>query len=367
MNLDLSETQQLLQATVRDFLERELPFGRVRELERPENAGRHDDTLWREIGRQGWLGLAVSEARGGAAASLVDVGLLLEELARRAAIVPALETLLAARALDRSAPSDVADAWVPKVLAGDAVIVPALFEESGAGETPTLLADSEGRLRGEKAFVDYAQGASHFLVSASGAEGVGLYLAYADAPGVNVETLRSIGRTPLAAVRYEGVAAQRVAGAAALEEMLLLGRALAAVQCVGSMSQALDMTVAYACVREQFGKPIGSFQAVRHHAANMAMQVASSRSLAYEALFALDAGSGNGAAELVAMAKASASRAAPWVLMLAHQIHGGNGVIEENDLYFFTLRGKERSLAWGTAEECIEVLAEHAGAPAEFL
>ncbi|MGI9432936.1 MAG: acyl-CoA dehydrogenase family protein [Myxococcota bacterium] len=366
MNLDLSETQELLRTTVRGFLERELPFERIRELERPEAEGRHDEVLWKELGRQGWLGLGLSEARGGAEASLVDVGLLVEELARCAAIVPALEALLVARVLDRHAAAAVADEWVARILAGEAVVVPALFESGRTDRAPAVEVDSDGRIRGEKAFVDYARSAGHHLVSARGSDGVGLYLADARAAGVTPEALRSIGRTPLAAVRYEGVPAQHVAGADALDEMLLLGRALAAVQCVGSMSRALEMTVAYACVREQFGKPIGSFQAVRHHAANMAMQVASSRSLAFEALFALDSG-WESAAELIATAKASASRAAPWVLMLGHQIHGGNGVIEENDLYFFTLRGKDRSLAWGTADECLEVLAESAGSPAEFL
>jgi len=88
----------------------------------------------------------------------------------------------------------------------------------------------------------------------------------------------------------------------------------------------------------------------------MAMCVVSTRLLVYEALFAL-----------VASAKASASRAAPEVLLLAHQIHGGNGIIEENDLYFFTLRGKERLLAWGSGEECLELLSASVEAPAEFL
>jgi alkylation response protein AidB-like acyl-CoA dehydrogenase len=165
-------------------------------------------------------------------------------------------------------------------------------------------------------------------------------------------------------VRYEGVPARRVAGAAALAALVRLGRALAAVQCVGAMEQALDATVRYARVREQFGRPIASFQAVRHHCANMAIRVASARLLAFEALSALDAGTASDAQ--VALAKASASRAAPEVLMLAHQIHGGNGVIEENDLYFFTLRGKERSLAWGSAEECLAVAAAAVAEPAEW-
>jgi alkylation response protein AidB-like acyl-CoA dehydrogenase len=147
--------------------------------------------------------------------------------------------------------------------------------------------------------------------------------------------------------------------------VVLTARAFAAVQCLGSAQEALDQTLAYAKVREQFGRPIGSFQAVQHHAANMASRVASSRFLVYEALHALDRGAAT--PRQVAFAKASASAMVPEVTMLAHQIHGGNGVIEENDLYFFTLRGKDRSLAWGSAEECLNEAAADVEASQEWL
>jgi alkylation response protein AidB-like acyl-CoA dehydrogenase len=205
--------------------------------------------------------------------------------------------------------------------------------------------------------VDYGQSATHHLVAARPEAGgePGLWRVDARSAGVACEPLRSIGRTPVCHVRYENVPAEPVAGHEALAEVVRVGRALAAVQCVGSMQQALDMTVAYANVREQFGVPIGTFQAVRHHCANMAIRVASARGLAYEALDALDRGAATDAA--IALAKASASRSAPEVVILAHQIHGGNGVIEENDLYFHTLRAKERSLAWGSFDECMEIVA----------
>jgi len=362
MNLDLDETQELLKNSVRDYLQRELPFDRIRELER---AGAADATLWKGIAEQGWLELIFSEARGGAGASLVEVGIFVEELARRAAIVPILEVAAAGRTLERFAPAEVVDELVPGVLAGTAVPVPALLEATDREGEVALAVGADGRVSGEKTFVDYGQWATHHLVSARDGQGPGLFLVEAGTGAVRCEPLRSIGRTPLAAVRYSGALARRVGGADALAELVRTGRALAALQCVGSMGQALEMTVAYASVREQFGKPIGSFQAVRHHCANMAMRVASTRLLAYEALFAIEAGGDVDA--LVAAAKASASRAAPEVLMLAHQIHGGNGVIEENDLYFFTLRGKERSLAWGSGEECLELLSAGVEAPADFL
>jgi alkylation response protein AidB-like acyl-CoA dehydrogenase len=359
VNLDLTETQTLLQETLRSYLERELPFDRIRALERE---GGCDEVLWKAIVGHGWLALPFAEAHGGGGGSLVDTGLLALALARRAAIVPILEVVAAGRVLQDHGGAEGAE-LVRATLAGEARPVPAILEASDRFDSPALALES-GRLRGEKAYVDYGHLASHHLVAARAGGEPGLCLVDAAGPGVACEPLRSIGRTPVCAVRYEGVPARRVAGAAALAALVRLGRALAAVQCVGAMEQALDATVRYARVREQFGRPIASFQAVRHHCANMAIRVASARLLAFEALSALDAGTASDAQ--VALAKASASRAAPEVLMLAHQIHGGNGVIEENDLYFFTLRGKERSLAWGSAEECLAVAAAAVAEPAEW-
>jgi alkylation response protein AidB-like acyl-CoA dehydrogenase len=347
MNLDPTETQLLLQETVRGYLEKELPLDRVRALER-ENSW--DEGLWRAVCQQGWLALPFAETHGGGGGSLVDAGLLVEEFARRAAMVPILEVLVAGRVLQDHAGGELVEA----LLEGSALPVPALLEASDRFGDVGVRVEA-GRLSGDKSFVDYGQFASHHLVSALDGEEPALFLVETAAGGVECSPLRTIGRTPQCGVRYSDAAARRIAGPEALADLVRLGRALAAVQCTGSMEQALEQTVAYAKVREQFGVPIGSFQAVRHHGANMAIRVTSARLLAFEALSALEAGTASD--EQVALAKASASLAVPEVTMLAHQIHGGNGVIEENDLYFFTLRGKERSLAWGTAEECLAVAA----------
>jgi len=359
VNLDLTETQALLQETVSGFLEREVPFDRIRALERE---GGFDEALWKAVVDQGWLALPFAEALGGAGGSLVDTGLLVEALARRAAIVPILEVVAAGLALQDHGGAEGREV-ARAALAGAARPVPAILEASDRYDAISLSLEG-GRLTGEKAYVDYGHLATHHLVAARAGGEPSLCLVAASGPGVGFEPLRSIGRTPVCAVRYEGAPALCLAGGDALAALVRIGRALAAVQCVGSMAQALDATVRYARVREQFGRPIASFQAVRHHCANMAIRIASARLLAFEALSALDAGSASDAQ--VALAKASASRAAPEVLMLAHQIHGGNGVIEENDLYFFTLRGKERSLAWGTADECLAVAAAAVAEPADW-
>jgi alkylation response protein AidB-like acyl-CoA dehydrogenase len=361
MNLDLDPTQELLRDTVREFLRSEVPLDRIRALEREQ---RWDDTLWKALCGQGWLGLPFAEASGGGGGSLVDAGVLVEEVARRAAIVPLVEALACGIALARFAPGPAAEALVSGLLSGSIVPVPALLE-AGDRFGEVALALDGGRVRGEKRFVDYGQFATHHLVAVRDRGELALCLVDARASEVSASPLRTIGRTPSAVVRYDGARAERVAGSTAADALVLVGRAFAALQCVGSAAQALDQTVAYASVREAFGRPIGSFQAVKHHAANMATKVAASRHLAFEALHALDAGRATRAQ--VALAKASASRMAPEVTILAHQIHGGNGIIEENDLYFFTLRGKERSLAWGSVDECLAEVAATVHEPVDWL
>jgi len=361
MNLDLDQTQELLRDTVREYLRAEVPLDRIRELERE---GRWDESLWKALCGQGWLGLPFAEAQGGGDGSLIDVGVLVEELARRAAIVPIVEALACGVALAREATGASTDALIAGMLAGSVVPAPALLEASDDFARVTLEL-SGGRLRGEKRFVDYGQFATHHLVAARERGEVALVLVDARASEVEARPLRTIGRTPCASVRYDDARAERVAGPAAVALLLQLGRAFAALQCVGSAAQALDQTVAYASVREAFGRPIGSFQAVKHHAANMSIKVAASRLLAFEALGALERGTASTAQ--VAFAKAAASRMVPEVTILAHQIHGGNGIIEENDLYFFTLRGKERSLAWGSVDECLAEIAATVHEPVDWL
>jgi len=354
MDLELTQTQQLLRDTVQQYLEQEVPFDRIRQLEKDR---RSDEALWKAICDQGWLGIAVSDSFGGAGGTLVDLGLIAEAVARRAAIVPILEVGCCAHVIERHAPPDRAGPLLAGLLEGQVVVVPALLEDDDRFDVCTTRIDEHGRVHGHKSFVDHAEIATHHLVRADGADGPALVLVETGGAGVASTALVNVGWTPSFRVVYDGAPGEvLVEGEVAVEMLLRLGRALAAVQIAGAMAESLDGAVAYAKVREQFGKPIGSFQAVRHHCANMASRVASARLLAFEALSHLDAGHAD-AGRAAAVAKASASRAAPEVTMLAHQVFGGNGVILENDHYFFTLRARERASAWGTVDECLAVLA----------
>jgi alkylation response protein AidB-like acyl-CoA dehydrogenase len=358
MEIDFDETQTLLRDTLRDFLEKEVPFSRVRQAEKSRAA---DAALWDALAKQGYLASAFPASLGGGDGGCVEAGLLVHEVARRAALVPVVEVLASALTLHRHGEGARAKSAVAEMLAGQAVVVPAVLEASDRFTDVALEVASDGTLSGEKRYVDYAELATHHLVAAK----AGLYLVDRRDPGVKLASTPAMGRIPQATVRYERARAERVAGAAGLRFLVNAARALTSAQILACMEKSLEMTVAYTNVREQFGRPLATFQAVQHHAANMAMHVESSRFLVYETLDALERGTATD--EQVALTKASLSRSVPEVTMLGHQLHGGQGFIEENDLYFFTLRGKDRSVAWGTAEECLEVVAREADRPARWL
>jgi alkylation response protein AidB-like acyl-CoA dehydrogenase len=355
MNLDLNETQLLLRDSLRALLEKEVDFDQVRACEKERRA---DAALWDRILELGWLGSPFPAEQGGGDGGLLAAGILVEEIARRAAVVPVVEVLASALTLLRAGSGPAARDAVRRSVAGELRAVPAVLEAGDDFEALRCEVAADGTLRGEKCFVDYAEFATHHLVAARRGGSLGLYLVDARDPAVKAVRKDAIGRTPQSTVRYDGVASQAVGGAEAVAELVRIARALTSVQILSCMQVSLEQTVQYTRVREQFGRPIGTFQAVQHHAANMAIEVESCRFLCYEALDALERGTASD--EQIAIAKAAVSRAVPEVTMLGHQLHGGQGYIEENDLYFFTLRGKDRSLAWGTLDECLAVVARNA-------
>lgn len=351
MDTTLSETQRLLRDSVRDYLQNEVPFDRIRELER---AGGIDQPLWEYLQGAGFLGLPFSERHGGEGGELTDTAILLEELTRRACIIPFLETTAAALAIERHGDEAVAAEVVPAVIGGSVTVAPALQRATpGNGAAPRV---ADGALTGEVRFVDYGAEVTHHLVEATEDAEPGLYLVESRADGVTTESLSTIARTPVAHCTYEGAPARRAGGAEALRFLHRAGRALCTVQCLGNAQQALDMTVEYVGMRVQFGRPIGSFQAVQHHCANMATDTLAARFLAYRAVWNLDQGLASD--REIAKAKALASRAATEVTMQAHILYGGIGYTEEYDLHFFSRHGKERALAWGSADECLRLAAD---------
>ena len=351
MDTTLSEAQRLLRDSIRAYLRNEVPFDRIRALERD---GGVDQALWDYLQGAGFLALPFAASRGGAGGELTDDAVVLEELTRRACVIPFMETIAAALAIERHGDATIADEIVRGVSGGTVTIAPALQSAPTAnGAAPRVVA---GALSGERPFVDYGADVTHHLVEAVADGESGLYLVDARGEGVTAEPLSTIARAPVARCSYAAAPVRRAGGGEALRFLRRAGRALCAIQCLGNAQQALDMTVEYVGMRVQFGRPIGSFQAVQHHCADMATQTLGARFLTYRAVWSLDQGIAGD--RQIAKAKALASRAATEVTMQAHILFGGIGYTEEYDLHFFSRRGKERALAWGSVDECLRLAAD---------
>lgn len=359
--ISLSETQQLVKDAIKGYLERKVPFNRIREV---EVSGDYDRNLWNDLIDNGWLGLPFPEEVGGQGGELTDFGVLLEELQRRAVLVPILETIVSGVTIARYGDSAAASDIVRKILSGKATLSPAILEESDCFDDISLEA-SGGKVNGEKFFVDYGQHVTHHLVAAKEGGDIGLYLVDANSSEVQASALVNIGKVPQANIIYTGAPATRVTGADGFRFLVCLGRVLSAVQCLACSQQALDMTVDYVGVRVQFGRPIGTFQAVQQHCADMATHTLATRFLVYEALWMLDRGTATDTR--INIAKTQAARTASYVPMQAHHLHGGIGIVLEYDLHFFSLRGKQASLSWGSTEECLAKVADTIEEPEQWL
>ena len=375
MDLELDPEQRLLVASARSFLARACPIAHVRAMEADELGFSPD--LWREMASLGWLGTAVPVASGGSGRSLLDAALLCEEMGRALLPAPFLSTCVVAAPLIEEVGSDLErDRWLRAIAQGEAIATLALAEPGWRdewGEVATELRRSGADeadlvLAGRKHFVHFAAGADLVLVVARARAGAiadgapdGLHLvALGDgAAGVSVTRLDTLGGDHQYEVLLDDVAigralllgassprgADRVA--VAVERALDRAAVGSVAYAAGAARRVLEMTVDYARTREQFGRPIGSFQAVAHRCVDMQSDVDALEVLARRAAWSL-AHDPDGAALAVSAAKAYAADALRRIFAHAHQVHGAIGFSMEHDLQLFSRRAKAIELAWGS-------------------
>jgi alkylation response protein AidB-like acyl-CoA dehydrogenase len=335
------------------------------------------EPLWPLFARLGWTGLAVPAALGGAGLGLVELAALVEEMGRALAPAPLLASaLVASQAVELAGSEAQVRRWLPELAAGRLRASVALAGEDGRSD-PALLplpaeADADGwRVSGCLGFVPDAVGADLLLVPARapGRPGPVLLGLPPDAPGLSLRPLAFVDPTLcLSELRLEGV---RVGADAVLAGPdgrgaplgALLDRAALALcaELCGVAARVLEQSVAYARTREQFGRPIGSFQAIQHRCADMLVDLEGARSATYLAADALEAGDADG--HLVAcMAKAFCSEACSRIAAAGIQIHGGQGFTWEQDLHLYYRRAKARELTLGDAawhrEEVARILLD---------
>ncbi len=375
MDFGFSEEQEMLRSSARDFLAKEVPMTAVRTMMEDEVG--FSDVLWKRMSDLGWMGLILPEEYGGSGLDFVDLIVVLEEMGRVVLPGPFFSTVvLGGVALLEGGSDAQKQAVIPKLARGEVKLTLAQLEPSGrwGADGVALEATPSGGgfvLRGTKLFVPDAHVADQLIVAgrapgSTGAQGVSLFLVDAKARGVKTTQLKTMDQTRrLAEVVLDGVTvgADQVLGTpgqgwALLDRIVDRGKVGLCAEMCGGAQRVLDMSVEYAKVREQFGKPIGSFQAIQHKCANMLVEVESSKSVTYYAAWAV----ANDVAEAplaAAMAKAYCSDAYRHVSGEGIQIHGGIGFTWEHDMHIYFKRAKSSEVTFGDATWNRELVAQH--------
>jgi len=366
MNFGFNEEQELLRSTARKFFDNECASVTVRKLmDGPE--GMTPD-LWKKMAEQGWTGLIFAEEHGGMGLGFVDLVVLMEEMGRAVVPGPFFSTVLLGGLAVREAGTDVQKkAWLPKISSGEARATLAWMEPSAemGARGITLQATAKGagfQLSGTKLFVHDAHTADVIVVAArtsSGRnpeDGVSLFLVPKGTPGMSVTLLPTMDQTRKlcevglkdVVLGAEALMGQAGSGWAPLARVIDRATVALCAEMCGGAQKVLEMTVEYAKIRQAFGRPIGSYQGVKHKAADMLVDVENSKSITYYAAWAMDEGVPEGQLA-VSMAKAYVSDAYRRVSGAGIQLHGGIGFTWEHDLHLYFKRAKGSEFTFGDA------------------
>jgi alkylation response protein AidB-like acyl-CoA dehydrogenase len=355
MSVGMTAEREELARSVHGFLSERTPMAEVRRL-MADTTG-YDAAIWRQMGQQFALqGIAVPEEYGGAGYGYAELAVVFEQMGRTLLPSPFFATVaLALPALLAAGDSDALREYAPGLAAGESVATLAWVEDDGAwrGGTATTATHSGDTwtIEGHKAYVLDGAAADLILVIAEAPEGRSLFAVSADATGLTRQATPSFDQTRrLARIELHGSPARLVGEAGRGDEILAaaLDRAavLLAAEMVGGAQACLDMSVEYAKQREQFGRPIGSFQAIKHKCAEILVELEGARAAAYYGGWAAD----SSPAELplvASVAKATASEAFFRAAAENVQIHGGIGVTWEYDAHLYLKRAKTSSVLLG--------------------
>ncbi len=376
MDLSLTEEQELLQNSARDFLRQECPTTHVRAMEEDDTG--YSPELWKQIAELGWTGLMFPEQYGGSGYSFIELCVLMEEFGRALLPSPFHSTVLTfGLPILFGGSAAQKQHSLPAIVEGKLLGTLALTEPSASFEPSGISVRADSRngtfvINGTKLFVLNAHTADALLVAvrtrdSGGPEnGISLLLVPGKAPGVEVTPLHTIASDRQCEVefRHVEVGADALVGTLnegwpLIKKTLDYATVAKCAEMVGMAQVAFDMAVDYAKNRVQFGRPIGSFQAIKHKCSDMIIDVDGSRFITYRAAWCL--AKGLDAAKEIAMAKAWTSDACRRVCAQAHQIHGGIGFTKEYDLQLYFRRAKQGEVLYGDADVHREVVAQEIG------
>jgi len=370
MDFGFSEEQELLRKSAADFLAKECPMSYVRQMMEDDRG--YSDDLWNKMAELGWTGLIYPEEYGGAGLSIVDLVVVLEEMGKASVPGPFFSSTCLGGLVILEAGNDAQkQKYLPDIAAGKTKATLAFLEENARwDEKGVNIKARKGKknysLSGVKLFVPDAHTADVIVCAVRTADGLSLFVVDRQQAGVNTRLLKTMDQTrKLCEVTFDKVqvtpdAVLGAAGQASEPLRRIIDRskvALCAEMC-GGAQKVLDMTVEYAKIREQFGRPIGSFQAIQHKCANMLVQVESAKSATYYAAWAVS----NNIPEAplaAAMAKAYCSDAFRQVTAEGIQVHGGIGFTWEHDMHIYFKRAKGSEVTFGDATWNRELVAQY--------
>lgn len=351
MDFGLSEEQEQLKSGARDFLSNECSSAVVRKV-MAEESGLAPD-LYKKIAELGWTGLIIPEEFGGLGLGMLDLAILLEECGYAAMPGPfPFSAGIAASALRLGGSREQCQRWLPELASGRLNGTVAVVEESDSFDpadiTLSAARDNEGFvLNGVKMFVPYAHAADFIVVAARstpGPEGLDFFIVEGGAKGLSSRILNNVDQTRrVCEVKFDAVKipenARLEKSAGLLERLLDAGAVIIAADCLGGSERALEMAVEYSKAREQFGRPIGSFQALQHLAAELVADLEPARSLLWYAAYAQDAGLED-LSRAASMAKARLSAVYSRTADQSVLMHGGIGFTWEHDIHLWFKRAR---------------------------
>ena len=369
MDLGLSEEQELLKNAARDFLEKECPETLVREMEDDDKG--YSPDLWKKMAEQGWQGLLIPEAHGGAGFGYLDLIILIEEFGRALVPGPFISTQVGGVLPLLEGGTDQQKSYaLPKIASGEAIWTLAYTEPSARFDTEgvALEVKKDGNdvvLNGTKLFIRDANVADYFTVvgrkpGTKGDDGITLVIVDAKTAGISQTQLKTIAADKQAEVKFENVRVPAASvipgGAATLKKIQRKATVLECAYLVGLAQMDFEISVQYAKDRIQFGRPIGSFQAIQHKAADMVTDVDGARFIMYRAAWSVDQDEADADIN-VHMAKAWCSEATRRVVAHGQQIHGGIGFTKDYKVQLYFRRQKASELAWGDSDYHRELVA----------
>jgi alkylation response protein AidB-like acyl-CoA dehydrogenase len=369
VDFGFSPEQEQLARTVRDYLAVKAPISFAREMADSDTGLTNE--VWTEIASMGWLGLTVPEDFGGIGLGWLDLAIVMEAMGEVVFPGPFMSTTcLAIPTLLEAADTEQKATLLPAIVAGTERCTVAIAEESAGWRAASLSARATATTSGyelscRKLFVPDAVGADSVLIAARLGDGLGLFRVESKTAGVTIGRMETVDRTRrLATVTCESVAlapSSLLGGSTLVDErfdaLVDLASTMLASEMCGAAARALEMTVEYLQLREQFGRAIATFQALQHRAADMKVCVENVRSLAYYGAWSFDDACQD-ARLPAAMLKAYASDACMKVVCDAIQLHGGIGFTWEHDLQLYFKRLKSDELTFGDATETRERVAK---------